>query len=129
MAIADLSGEKTTILNPTSGLCVYKTTADIRGGVTLDVTGYTPTDLTIKEGHVVIKETATGAVKLLDVSGGAYVALPSLHTYLGVLTADILKARPIASVTLAGNMNDALAPYPITSGIKTALGNINFIKD
>lgn len=126
---ANLNGTVQQIINPTAGMCVIKTTADVRGGKTLDVSGYTPTDLTIKEGHVIIEETSTGNLKPLNISAGAYVELPGSHTYKGVLTADILKAKPMSSVTIAGIVNYALAPYVIGSTIKTALGNINFIKD
>lgn len=129
MAQASLNKQAHEIFSPTAGLCVIKVFADIRGGKTLDVSSYSPTDLTIKEGHVIIEETSTGELKPLNVASNAYVALPVGHTYRGVLTADILKAMPMAGITISAIVNDALAPYPISDAIKAVLGNINFIKD
>ena len=124
-----MTGEVTQIIGPISGACVIHTTSDIRGGKSLDVSGYTPADSVIAEGHLVIVETATGIYKPLNIASGAYVELPSGHTYAGVLTADILKSRPIAAITVGGTVNDALAPYPISDAIKTILKHIAFIKD
>lgn len=110
---------------------IIKVDHDIPGGKTLDVTGVT--EEVLKAGRVIIEETATGKLKPLAISGGAYAALPANHTYKGILIATILTKKPFASVMLAGNVNDgAVVNYglPATpSGAKTNLPHILFTKD
>ena len=94
----------------------------IRGGATLDVTGFTPT--VIEAGHVIIKETANGNLKPMPVSGSAYAALPASHTYAGIVIASIATAKPFAGVLVRGTINPVAAPYDfatIAAAVKTAL--------
>jgi len=98
--------------------------AEIRGGRTLDVTGFTPTK--IQAGHVIIKETATGEYKPMPVNGGAtaYATLPSGHTYAGALRATVESALPMASIVVNGTINPVAAPYDfatIAAAFKTAM--------
>lgn len=97
------------------------------GGTSLDVTGY-PLD-TIKAGHVIIKETATGVLKPMPLASGnaTYDSLPSGHTYEGLSYAeDVPKSRPITSVLTAGEVNEAALPFSVAS-IKTAIRGVRDI--
>lgn len=105
---------------------------DIPGGRTLDVTDVT--DAVIKAGHVIIEETASGDLKPLGVTDGAYDALPADHTYKGVLVGSIPTARPMASIMVRGRVNpeaavqaQGLPAYPAAA--VTALPLIRFVKD
>lgn len=102
----------------------------IPGGKSLDVTGFTPT--VVQEGHVIIRETATGEFKPMPVSGAAYAALPAGHTYAGILVASILTAKPFAGISYECTVNRIASPYPtapIEAAIKAALPNIHFLED
>lgn len=110
---------------------------DVRGGKTL-VTTDLPADMkVISAGHVVIKETATGICKALGVTGTAgnytYNSLPSGHTYLGVVIASVLTAKPDVAILVRGCVNDVAyknstsLDYP--AGLAAALPLIRFQKD
>jgi hypothetical protein len=128
MAQANLNGAVKEISTDNDSIVIKKVLIDIPGGKTLDVSGYTPTDV-IKAGHIIIEETATKELKPLNVTDGDYVTLPSLHTYKGVLIATILKAKPMASVMLSGDVNEVASPYAVPAAAKTALTHILFTQD
>lgn len=127
----DLNNTPVQVDTTLDSIIVIKVDHDIPGGKTLDVTDVT--EQVLKAGRVVIVETSTGAHKPLAISGGAYAALPSGHTYKGILTASILTKRPFAPIMLAGNINEgAVINYElpaIPAGAKTALTHILFTKD
>lgn len=103
------------------------------GGKTLDTSALPDDMAVINSGHVIIKETATGLLKALGVTDGAYVSLPANHTYEGIVFASVLKARPFVSVMYRGTVNEEAyknatgLEYP--AGAKTALTLIRFTKD
>lgn len=104
----------------------------IPGGRTLDVTGVTAEAL--KAGHVLIEETATGNIKPLGITSGAYVTLPTGHTYKGILYTTILTAKPLASILVRGTVNEEAAKNvhelpSVPAGAKTALSLIRFVKN
>lgn len=119
---ADLTNESTTVSQENDSIVIVDNFQSIRGGATLDITGFTPT--VIKAGHVIIKETSTGNLKPMPIaSASAYAALPALHTYAGVLIASILTAKPFAGILVRGTINPAAAPYDfatIAAAFKTA---------
>ncbi len=129
MAQASLNSSPVQIDTSNDSIVIRKILLDIPGGKTLDVSGYTPTDGVLRAGHILIEQTSNKEVKPLDVSAGAYVALPTGHTYKGVLIATILKAKPQAAVMLGGDVNEVASPYPVPSGAKTALTHILFTQD
>lgn len=104
---------------------------DIPGGRTLDVSAVT--DEVIKGGHVLIEETSTGEIKPLGITGESYDTLPAGHTYKGVLTTSILKAKPLAPIMVRGRYNTEAAINAglpaIPAAAATALKFINFTKD
>lgn len=132
MATANLNNEGQQIITGNDNVVIVDNFQSIRGGRTLDVTGFTPK--IIKAGHVIIKETATGEYKPMPVNTGetAYDALPADHTYAGILIASILTAKPFAGILVRGTVNPVAAPFPMTSilsAVKTALPLIDFRED
>ncbi len=130
MAVANLANAATTVDTSKDSIVIVDNFQSIRGGRTLDVTGFTPE--VIKAGHVIIKETATGEYKPMPISGSAYAALPAGHTYAGILISSILTARPMAGIMVRGTVNDVAGPYTISSilaAVKTALPLIDFRAD
>lgn len=105
------------------------------GGVTLDTTGFT--NLNIRSGHVIIKETATGVYKPMPVVGEAYGALPALHEYYGHAVQSVLTAKPFVGVTYHAKINylvvdPAAGVYdlaPILTALKAALTHVIYRGD
>lgn len=127
---ADLTNDGEQINTGKDNVVIRSVLETIRGGKTLDVTGVAET--VINAGHVIIKETATGAYKPMPVSSGAYGSLPSGHTYQGILINSILTKKPFAGILKRGSVNPTASPYPLTSilaAVKTALPLITFLSD
>lgn len=133
MAVADLTNndrQRTSTGKET--VVIRDKFEEIRGGRTLDVTGY-PLDV-ITAGHVLIKETATGEFKPfpLNAGGTAYATLPEDHEIAGILISTIRKDKPFAGILIRGSVNPNAAPFPMTailSAVKTALPLITFLAD
>lgn len=125
MPTANLNNPATSIDLKNRGIVIVDNFRSIRGGATLDVTGFVPDYIT--EGHVIIKETSTGNYKPLNTNAGmtAYVALPAGHTYQGVLiNHEIPKSKPFAGIMYDGTINPVAAPYDfatIAVAFKTAV--------
>lgn len=140
MAVADLTNGATTFTDGYDSIIIPDNFQSKRGGVTLDVTGYTLPS--IRAGHVIIKETATGELKPMPVTGtgagAAYGALPGGHTYYGHAIQSVLTAKPFVGVMRRGVLNHlvvdpAAGVYnlaPILAALKTATeGRIDYIGD
>lgn len=130
MATVNLNNNSEQIDTSLDSIVIVENFETIRGGRSLDVTGFTPT--VIKAGHVIIKETATSEYKPMPISGSAYAALPSGHEYAGILVATILTAKPFAAIMVRGTVNHVAGPYTITSilsAVKTALPGVFFRAD
>jgi hypothetical protein len=111
-------------------IVIVKVLEAIPGGKTLDVASFTPD--VIPAGHLIIKETSTGVLKPMPVTGAAYAALPASHTYEGVLISTILKSKPFAGILVRGTVNQAASFYTISSvltAVKAALPLIRFTQD
>lgn len=109
-------------------IVIQKYISGIKGGRTLDVTGFA--DSVIKAGHVIIVKD--GVYAPMPVSGEAYAALPSGAAYAGVLYRSIPAAKPAASIMTNGEVNAEALPYAMDSilaAFKTACPHIVFIKD
>jgi hypothetical protein len=114
------------------GIVIIDEVEGLPGGKTLDVTGFAPEY--ILAGHIIIEETATGALKPLPISGTAYGALPASHTYKGINKVTILKTQPFAAVMVRGSVNQVAfvnsGGYTgVPAGAVTALPLIRFTKD
>lgn len=111
-------------------IVIMQVVTAVPGGKTLDTTGFTPA--VIPAGHLIIEETSSGVWKPMPVSGQAYAALPTGHTYKGVLISTILTAKPFASVMDGGKVNKNASVYAIASvlaAVRTALPTIIFTQD
>lgn len=111
-------------------IVIVKVLEAIPGGKTLDVTGFSPD--VIPAGHLIIEETATGIVKPMPIAGDNYGALPSGHSYKGVLISSILKSKPFAGIMVNGTVNKNASFYgtaSVLTAVKAALPLIRFTQD
>ena len=137
MAIADLTNGKVQFGRNLDTLVIVDNFQSKRGGVTLDVTGFSKPY--IRGGHVVIKETSTGDLKPMPLNSGgtAYDTLPSGHTYYGHVVNSVLTSKPFVGITRRGVVNhkvvDASIGYydmaTILSDLKTDLTLIDYLAD
>lgn len=137
MAIADLINGKVQFGRNLDTLVIVDNFQSKRGGVTLDVTGFSKPY--IRGGHVVIKETATGELKPMPLNSGgtAYDTLPVGHTYYGHVVNSVLTSKPFVGITRRGAVNhkvvDASIGYydmaTILADLKTNLTLIDYLAD
>ena len=137
MAIADLTNGKVQFGRNLDTLVIVDNFQSKRGGVTLDVTGFSKPY--IRGGHVVIKETSTGDLKPMPLNSGgtAYDTLPSGHTYYGHVVNSVLTSKPFVGITRRGAVNhkvvDASIGYydmaTILADLKTHLTLIDYLAD
>src|SRR5438045_1372797 len=69
---ASLNDPATSITNSKSDVVIVDNFQSIRGGRTLDTTGFTPS--VINAGHIIIRETATGNYKPMPATGDGAIA-------------------------------------------------------
>ncbi|MEA5260632.1 hypothetical protein VB264_22735 [Arcicella aquatica] len=129
---ANLSNPDESILSEKDSIVIMNNLESIKGGKTLDITGFGPT--IIKAGHVIIRETATGLFKPMPLATNdtVYGSLPSGHTYAGILVATIRTAKPFAGIMIRGTVNIVASPFSLTSilsAVKTALPQLIFTAD
>lgn len=129
----DLSAKKEQIVFGDDSVVIQKYISGIKGGRTLDVTGYT--DTVLKAGHVIITD-GQGTYKPMPVTetedSAVYGELPEGYSYAGVLYRSILTASPAASIMTWGEVNAEAVPYSMDSildDFKAACPHIDFIKD
>jgi len=141
MAQANLVNDRLTIDTSWDNIVIVDNFQSIRGGYTLDTTGFTPTF--IRAGHPIIEETATGILKPMPVSNATtFAALPAGHTYAGVAIHSDFTKRPMAGITVRGTVNhiaftnasaagkEGYYSYtPILAAIKAALPLVDFRGD
>lgn len=104
--------------------------AGIKGGKVLNMDGFT--EEYIRAGHVIIRDTTTGAYKPMPVTSGAYGSLPSNHEYVGVAVATKSAKEPFVSIMHTGVVNDEAGPFPldtIKSALKAAVPTLVFEHD
>lgn len=124
----DLTPNKNQVVFGDDSIVIQKYISGIKGGRTLDVTGFA--ENVIKAGHVIIVKD--GKYMPMPVSGNAYAALPEGAAYAGILYRSILAAKPAASIMTWGEVNAEAVPYAmntILAAFKTACPHIDFIKD
>lgn len=131
MATANLINAKTQVMDGNDNIVIVNHFDGIRGGRTLDVTGYT-LDV-IRAGHVIIKLSSGDYAPMPIAEGGdAYAALPDGAEYAGYLVASIPTKQPFAAIMVRGTINPAASPYPLTdilSDVKAALPLIDYQED
>ena len=100
-------------------IVIRKELDDIKGGVILDVTGYT--EEIIYAGHPVIRDKAAGVTyKPFPVVEGALGTLPEGYEYAGVVIKSKPASEPFVSVLTIGEVNENALKFPLTAEIKAA---------
>lgn len=127
MAVVNLDNAKVTIDTGNDSVVIVEYLEGVPGGRTLDVTGFK--NPVIQAGHIVIVETSTKERKPMPVAGEAYAALPTGHTFEGVVVASVLTEKPMVGIMVRGSVNEVASPYPVTDAMKTALPLIRFTQD
>jgi len=132
MAVANLVNSVEDIVSGNDNVVIVNIIESIRGGRTLDVTGFTPE--VIKAGHVIIRDTDSGEYKPMPLNSGgtAYAALPEDHEYAGILINTVRTKKPMAGILTRGTVNHKAAPYPmvaILAAVRAALPLIQFVED
>lgn len=110
---------------------IVKHLAGIPGGRTLDLSVYTNakdgTD-TIRAGHLIVKNTTTGAIAPLSVTAeGKYTAVPATSELIGVLEYSVTKEDPRGAILTAGQVNGKALPYELPTDGKAKLPRIEFL--
>ena len=128
MPQANLLREQNEVNDGLDSIVIVNCLGDIPGGRTLDVSGLPDTMKVIKSGHIIIVSNK-GVAKPMPLNGGgtAYGSLPANHSYLGVLKSSITVKDPRAAILTMGQVNQAACPYTVTSDMKTALKNIQWL--
>ena len=127
MPTANLNRKSIEVNDGLDSIVIVKDLGDIPGGRSLDDSGVAADVEYLRAGHILVKNDTTKAVSPLGVNEGAYVALPSGHSYLGVLKASIAVKDARAAILTMGQVNAAASPYPVTDAIKKGLPNIQFL--
>lgn len=130
MAVANLRNDPTGIITGNDNIVIVNHFDGIRGGRTLDVTGFT--QKIINAGHVIIKDGDKYKPMPLNEKGDAYGTLPAGASYVGYLVASIPTNRPFAAIMTRGTINLKAAPFnmdAILAAIKTALPLIDYQED
>lgn len=128
MPQANLIRDKFEIEDGLDSIVIVNCLGDIPGGRTLDLTGWPETLKVVKAGHILIASNK-GVVKPMPLNSGgtAYGSLPANHSYLGVLKATVSVNDPRAAIMTIGQVNQQACPYTVTSAMKTALPNIQWL--
>ena len=114
MPTASLNNDSTALDTGNDSIVIVEYLSGKVGGATLNVTGFAPE--VIPAGHVVIRETSTGDLKPMPVTGSAYAALPAGHTYSPyVVVASVLKSKPFVGLMDRGTVNPNAQAYAIAS--------------
>lgn len=134
-AQANLNQEGMRIDSANDSIVIRNYGAGIKGGRTLDMSGF-PSDLKcIRSGHIVIRSTEDKTLyKPMPVAsdGKNYDSLPQNFEYVGVVVATKPVDYPLVGIMYAGEVNDVASPYPVTSikaAMKTALPGLVFMHD
>lgn len=130
--LGNLADKPIEVITGNDNIVIKKYIDGYEGGRTLDTTEYTLP--TIKAGHVVIRETATGVCKPMPINDekNAYAALPAGHEYIGIVVATKLTEKPFVGILTNGTINPAAAPFKydsILAALKSALPQVEFRKD
>ena len=128
MAITSLNRDSYLIDDGNDYKVIVRDLADVPGGRSLDMTGWTPD--VIRAGHIIKHNTTTDEYAPLGITGSnsdTYASLEEYEEYAGVLKVSVTKDRPLAAIMTMGEVNAAASPYPVTSTIAAGLPQIKFL--
>ena len=125
MAITSLNRDSYLLDDGNDYKVIVRDLADVPGGRSLDVSSWSGD--VIRAGHIIKHNTTTDEYAPLGVSDSAYVSLSEGEEYAGVLKVSVLKDKALAAIMTIGEVNAAVAPYPITSTIAAGLPQIKFL--
>ena len=108
----DLQNKTKEILSGNDNIVIVDNFQSIRGGRTLDITGFT--EDVIPAGTIVIQDDATKVYKPAPIADGAYEALPEAHTIVGIVISSIPTNRAFAGILVRGTVNINAAPYGLS---------------
>lgn len=133
MAFAELNHDRDNFSTDKDSIVIVDNLQSIRGGRTLDVTGFAPK--VIHAGHVIIKG-ADGEYRPMPLNGGAtaYGALPAGAAYVGISINSVRKNKAMVGILVRGTVNPVAAPYGLSAAsilpaVKAALPLIDFRAD
>jgi hypothetical protein len=127
MAVVNLTNESEEIITGNDNIVIVDVINSIRGGRSLDVTGFKPD--VIRAGHVIIKDTAGGDYKPMPVTeDGAIATLGAVtggtgytnSTYNGVALTGGSGTGAIANIVVASNVVTTVTIVNSGSGYKAA---------
>jgi hypothetical protein len=122
MAREDLVNAVITAETNLDTVIIEKVIETVRGGRTLDVTGFA--DTVIQAGHVVFQNPDTKEFVPQPVDGSIpATATPDDYIVVGVLTGSILASEPSAAIMTRGTVNEVPLKYPIKAATKALLGD------
>lgn len=128
MPQANLNRDQYQIEDGLDSIVIVNSLGDIPGGRTLDVSGLPAGTTAIKAGHIIIASNKGVAKPMpLNAGGTAYGSLPANHSYLGVLKATVSVKDPRAAILTMGQVNQKACPFEVTSAMKTAMPNIQWL--
>lgn len=127
----NLTNSPEEIITANDNIVIVNYFDGIRGGRTLDVTGFP--HKVIRAGHVIIK-TKEGVYKPMPLNeeGNGYTTLPGENSYAGYLVASIPTSKPFAGIMVRGTVNPKATPFPMDSimeAVKAALPLIDYQED
>lgn len=129
----DLVNEQRDVFTGNDNIVIIDNFQSIRGGRTLDVTGFAPE--IINAGHVIIQDDTTKAYKPMPVDAEEYGAIPEDHTVVGILIASVPTKKAFAGIMVRGTVNVKAAPYglegnaTVLAAVEEALPLILFTHD
>lgn len=118
MTVVNLTNEAKGIITGNDNIVIVNHFDGIRGGRSLDLTGYT--EKVVKAGHLIVK-TSDGKFKPRAVSEGSYSALGEGEIHAGYLVATIPAEKPFAAIMTRGTINPKAAPYPMDDALIEAV--------
>lgn len=122
MAREELVSNKVTADTNLDTVIIDKVIETVRGGRTLDTTGFP--DTVIQAGHVIFQNPDTGEFVPQPVDGSIpATATPEDYKAVGILTGSILASEPSAAIMTRGTVNEVQLKYPINQATKDALGD------
>lgn len=128
MAVVNLTNQSERMITDKDSIVIVDNFQSIRGGRTLDVTGFAPE--VISAGHVIIKETATDEYKPMPVTGsGAVEGIGTIvggsaytnGTYNGVALTGGAGSGATANITVSGGAVTSV--FIVNKGSGYAVGN------